>query len=108
MSKQKSANYTEEFRKSSARLAVDSDQSISTTAINIGVNETTLYIWVSKYHPERHKDKEALDPLEELKRLRKDLKRVTMERDILKKATAYFAKETLRSMPGSRKTKAFF
>ena len=98
MSKRKLPSYTEEFRQSSAKLAYESDQPISTTADNLGVHETTLYGWIAKYYPNRSKRQKidhSNDPYEELKRLRKENKRLTMERDILKKAAAYFAGETL-------------
>jgi transposase len=98
MGKRKSTQYTKEFRQSSAKHAVESDQSIGVTAINLGIHETTLYSWVAKYYPDRNKRQETdtqLNPDDELKRLKKELKRVTMERDILKKAAAYFAGETL-------------
>lgn len=98
MNKRKSPSYTEEFRLSSAKLAYESSQPISATAENLGVHETTLYGWVAKYYPnrsQRQKVEPATDLQEELKRLRKENKRLTMERDILKKAAAYFAGETL-------------
>ncbi len=98
MGKQKAAQYSEEFRSSSAKLAVESDQSIVATARDLGVHETTLYGWVSKYYPDRNKQAKTdgeIDPSEEVKRLRKEVARLRMERDILKKATAYFAGETL-------------
>ena len=98
MSKRKLLSYTEEFRQSSAKLAYESDQPVSKTAENLGVHETTLYGWIAKYYPKRSKRQkigQAVDPYEELKQLKKDFKRVSMERDILKKAAAYFAGETL-------------
>jgi transposase len=96
MTKRKTATYTQEFKESSAKLAVDLDQPIAQTARDLGINETTLYGWVSKLYP-KHSEKVSLkvDPHEENKRLRKQLLRVTQERDILKKATAYFASEML-------------
>ena len=98
MSKRKWPSYTEEFRQSSAKLAYESDQPVSKITENLGVHETTLYGWIAKYYPncsKRQKIDQAIDPYEELKQLTKDLKRVTMERDILKKAAAHFAGETL-------------
>jgi transposase len=95
MSKQRSNTYTAEFKESSAKLAVESDQPIVQTARDLGINETTLYNWVAKLYPDRNnKPLNNENTEEELKRLRKQLLRVTQERDILKKATAYFAKET--------------
>jgi transposase len=98
MGKQKARQYTEDFRVSSAKLAVESDQSIVATARELGLCDTTLYGWISKYYPGRNKATkigQEVDPNEELKRLRKEVARLRMERDILKKATAYFAGETL-------------
>jgi transposase len=87
--------YTLEFKKSSAKLAVESDQPIAKTAKNLGVNETTLYGWVAKYES---MPKKQIKPISndkiELQRLRKENARLKQERDILKKAAAYFASET--------------
>ncbi len=43
--------YTLEFKQSSAKLAVESDQPIAQTAKDLGIKETTLYGWVAKYTP---------------------------------------------------------
>ena len=88
--------YNEEFKKSSAKLAVSSEQSIAQTARDLGVNVNTLHGWVGKYY-RNHKDsqQEVLSQAEENKRLRKENLRLMQERDILKKAAAYFANEAL-------------
>ena len=62
------------------------------------MHEATLYGWVAKYYPDRNKQTKIdadIDPNEEAKRLRKEVARLRMERDIPKKATAYFAGDTL-------------
>ena len=97
--KSSSTRYPEEFKKSSAKLAIETDQTISRTASDLGVDPSTLRGWISKYYA-NHKTKTTADMhqeklLEENKQLRKQLSRMTQERDILKKATAYFAKESL-------------
>ena len=90
-------NYPLEFKKSSARLAATSDQPMAQTARDLGVNANTLYDWVGKYY----KDDDVLKPQSKLsleednKRLRKEVIRLTEERNILKKAAAYFANEAL-------------
>ena len=94
----KPVRYTTEFRQSAVKLAVESDQPISQIAKELGVNENTLHTWISKYHKPAvaattTAEKEHIH--DELKRLRKENKRLREEREILKKAAAYFAKESL-------------
>lgn len=94
MKREKQKQYTEEFRKSSVQLAIDSDQPICRTAADLGVNETTLYNWVCKYRPgEKPAVEDSPSESKELQRLRKENARLKQERDILKKAAAYFASE---------------
>jgi len=98
-SKHSGTRYPEEFKKSSAKLAIETDQAISKTAKDLDIDPSTLRSWINKYYP-NHQTKTPADVtqenlLEENKKLRKQLARMTQERDILKKATAYFAKESL-------------
>ena len=97
--KPSSVRYPEEFKRSSAKLAIETDQSITHTAKDLNVDPSSLRSWIEKYFP-NHKTKTPKDInqealLEENQQLRKQVIRLTQERDILKKATAYFAKETL-------------
>ena len=55
MSTQKTKTYVEEFKRSSAQLAIESEQSINHTAKDLGLNSSTLYTWVEKYHPSSNK-----------------------------------------------------
>ena len=90
MSKKTSNRYTLEFKKESAKLASSSDKSISMIADEIGVSKTALSIWVKQYSPLSIVDSsQSLE--QENKQLKKELSRVKQERDILKKATAYFS-----------------
>ncbi len=96
MSKHKNKNYTEEFKKSSAQLASESDQSANQTAKDLGLNPSTLHGWIQRYYPNKTPAETSNPPADvhaEIKRLKKALARVTQERDILKKATVYFANE---------------
>ena len=97
MSTRKVSHYTLEFKQSSAKLAATSEQSISQTAKDLGINVTTLHGWVKKYHPslKRPDNLSVNDAEAELKQLKKELARVKQERDILKKAMAYFASEAV-------------
>mgnify|MGYP001819947267 CR=1 FL=1 len=94
----KPTRYTTEFRQSAVKLAVESDQPISRIAKELGINENTLHTWISKYHKPVAVGAAAAgaEPMhDELKRLRKENKRLREEREILKKAAAYFARESL-------------
>jgi transposase len=92
-----SSNHSSQFKQDAVKLAVESDKSVAQTARDLGVNSNTLYTWISKYHqPETPTNKGAGEkhPYEELKRLRRENAQLKEERDILKKAAAYFAKNS--------------
>jgi len=95
MSQATTRKYTAEFKERAVKLAVESDQAIAQTARDLGVNENTLHTWIGKYHRAEHQEKEVNDEhvYEELKRLRKENARLKEEREILKKAAAYFAQQ---------------
>jgi transposase-like protein len=89
--------YTLEFKLEAVRL-VKGGQAVPVTAKILGVPTQTLGNWVrlsSKGQLKGAGDKPVSPEQMELARLRAQLARVTMERDILKKATAYFARESL-------------
>lgn len=93
MSQPTTRTYPAEFKERAVKLAVESDQPIAQTARDLGVNENTLHTWIGTYHRAERQDKVGNDEhlYEELKRLRKETARLKEERDILKKAAAYFA-----------------
>ena len=95
MTKSKRGRYTLEFKQEAVRL-VESGQSQAAVARSLGVVEQTLFNWVSKHRAGslRGASSKAEVSAEQMEnsRLRAELARVTMERDILGKATAYFAK----------------
>jgi transposase len=95
MSKPAMKSYPAEFKERAVKLAVESDQPIAQTARDLGVNENTLHTWIGKYHRVERQEKQVQDEhlYEELKRLRKENSRLKEERDILKKAAAYFAQQ---------------
>ena len=82
--------YTEDFKNSSVKLALETNQSYAQTARELGVKESTFYTWVNRYAPD--KKVENLPAQEELRQLRLEISKLKTERDILKKAAAYFAK----------------
>ena len=94
MSKRTKPVYTLDFKQSSVKLALESDLPTSEIARELGINESTLYNWVCKFRPaESKKSKSGSEMEDELKALRRENSRLKQERDILKKAAAYFANE---------------
>jgi transposase len=86
--------YPAEFKESAIRLAIDSKQPFAQTARELGITKSSLYNWVNKYSKPKEVMRNEEHLYDELKRLKKELDRVTQERDLLKKAAAYFAKES--------------
>lgn len=96
MSNNKKTAYPAEFKESAVKLALESDNSIAQTARELGIKENTMYNWMRQYSRRKVRnqpDREMSHPFDEIKKLKRELAQVTQERDILKKATAYFAKE---------------
>ena len=96
MAKEVRGRYTLEFKLEAVRL-VKSGQSLSVTAKVLGLSQQTLHNWVKADLAGRLTGagtKPVSAEQMEIARLRAALARVTMERDILGKATAYFAKES--------------
>ena len=90
--------YDNSFKEQAIQLALSSDQAISKTALDLGIQEQTLYAWVrdAKAKTTAASDKGlSVEKLhEELLKLRKDNHRLKETCEILKKATAYFANST--------------
>lgn len=88
--------YPEEFKQTAVELALAGDKPVSQVARELEMSEKTLHNWL-RLHREKNGEAVATDldtSVEaELKRLRKENAQLKKERDILKKATAFFAKE---------------
>ena len=80
--------YDEEFKKNAVKLSHASPKSVKQVANDLGISENRLYIWRKKYTSEGDKTRWALQD-EETKALRLEVAELKMERDMLKKATAY-------------------
>ena len=95
MSQPTTRKYPAELKERAVKLAVEADQPIAQTARDLGVNANTLHTWIGTYHRAERQEKEVNDEhlYEELKRLRKENTRLKEEREILKKAAAYFAQQ---------------
>ncbi len=80
--------YTEKFKREAVAQVTERGHSVTSVAKRIGVSSKSLYDWVKQFGDTPDKgDEDAA----ELRRLKAELRRVTEESDILKKATAYFA-----------------
>jgi len=94
--KKKRRNYTKEFKEEAVKLITEQGYSYAESGRNLGIHPNLL----SKWHKEQEGIEDDLSPAgkvsmqAELKRLRKENKRLKMEREILKKAAAFFAKES--------------
>ena len=88
-------SYPAACKERAVKLAVESDQPIAQTARDLGVNDNTLHPWRGKYPRATPQTKQVQDePLyEELKRLRNENARCQEERELVKKAAAYFAQQ---------------
>lgn len=85
--------YTEEFKIAAVRQVSEQGYPVLEVAERLGITNRTLYAWLRKYQLPNPSDAQAEDKDAEIKRLRAELKRTTTERDILKKAAAYFANQ---------------
>jgi transposase len=96
--------YTKEFREEAVKMVMDGGMSLPEAARRLSLPPSTLGNWVKAYKAGKlgdiGKTQRPLTELEmELARVKKELVETRMERDLLKKAAAYFAKE---SLPGTR------
>ena len=96
MAKRKRRGFTNEFKTQTVRLVRDSGKSIGEVARELDLTESAVRAWVRQATIDTGRG--GVGPLtteerEELGRLRREVRTLRMERDILKKATAFFAKE---------------
>jgi len=89
--------YTDDFKRDAVRLVTDQKYSIAAAAKAVGVSDPTMRQWMAKFAPPIPEcgPEATIDELrDENKRLKAALKRAELEREILKKATAFFARES--------------
>ena len=97
MAKRKRRAFTQEFKAQTVRLVRESGKSVGMVARELDLTETAVRAWVRQAAIDAgHGPAGALttEEREELGRLRREVRTLRMERDILKKATAFFAKES--------------
>ena len=87
--------FTAEFRREAVRLAQRAEVTKTQVARELGIHPNLLRHWIERFESGAWEAGTGLKsaPTQELEQLRRELNRVKTERDILKKALAYFAKE---------------
>ncbi len=86
-------NYTEDFKRDAVALVTDQGYKVSEAARSLGIGDGVLRRWRREFEEETSGARLGTDEREELKRLRKENRMLRMEKEILKKASAFFAKE---------------
>jgi len=93
----KRRTYDKEFKLSAVKMVLDGGMSVARISRDLGINENSLHKWKKAYLNDQQNafpGKGKMKPEEEeIRKLKKELVTATMERDILKKAIAFFAKE---------------
>ncbi|MBU5379465.1 IS3 family transposase [Mixta calida] len=84
--------YPEEFKTEAVKQVVDRGYSVASVATRLDITTHSLYAWIKKYGPDPSTNKEQSDAQAEIRRLQKELKRVTDERDIFKKSRGVLRK----------------
>jgi transposase len=89
----KPLRFSREFKEEAVRLAQSQDVPIKQVAKELGVPYWTLQYWLKQAKKNDRKKPGALPVEEENRQLREEVRRLRLEREILKKATAFFARE---------------
>jgi transposase len=91
------SRYSPEFRAEAVRLVREGGRKPKELARDLGCSEETIRIWIRRADADEGRRHDLLTTAErdELRRLRREVRVLQQEREILKKAAAFFAKETL-------------
>ena len=89
------SKYAPEFKEEAVKQVIDKGHSVVDVAKRLGIPDNVLYAWVSKFKKADEPQSSDLKAMQaEMAKLKAELRRTTEERDILKKAAAYFAKQS--------------
>jgi len=86
--------FSEEFKEQAVKQITERGYKVSEVASRLGVSVNSLYAWLKRYSISPDERVRQDEQSAENRRLKAELKRVSEERDILKKAAAYFAKQS--------------
>jgi transposase len=89
-----SLRYPEEFKIEAVKQVTERQRPVAEVAERLGVSIHSLYAWIRRYGQAPAERELETSQQAEIRRLKAELRRVTDERDILKKAAAYFAKQS--------------
>lgn len=86
--------YTDEFKAEAVKQVTERGHAVVDVAARLDVSQHSLYQWIKRFSVPPAERKAVDDQQAEIRRLKSELKRVSEERDILKKAATYFAKQS--------------
>ncbi len=89
----KRRSYTEDFKRDAVALVAEQGYKVSEAARSLDIGDNLIHRWQREFEEAASGTGLSVDEREELKQLRKEVRMLRMEKDILKKASAYFAKE---------------
>jgi transposase len=93
INKREVRKYDDEFKKEALALVKTSNKSAAEVADDLGINVNNIYYWLKKEGKISNSKAISPDESQEMKRLKRELEDVKLERDILKKAVAIFSKQ---------------
>ena len=96
MERRKRRAFTDEFKAETVRLVLEGGKTVAEVARDLDLTESAVRVWVRQAQVDRGQGKPGeltTAEREELQRLRREVKALRLEREILKKAAAFFAKE---------------
>lgn len=91
-------HYTDDFKIEAIKRITERGYSVADVSKRLGVSTHSLYAWIKRFSKPPIVAQETAEQATEIRRLKRELVRVTEERDILKKATVYFAKDASLSV----------
>jgi transposase len=94
MAKRHRRKFTDEFKAETVRLIRESGRTVGSVSKELSLTETAVRNWVKQAEASGSADELQPDEQAELRRLRKENQELRMEKEILRKATAFFAKES--------------
>ena len=93
LTKRKNKTYSQQFKEETVALVTEQGYSVIDAASAVGVRPNQIYNWKKRIADETSGIRLTGEEREELLRLRKEVKKLKIEKEILKKASAYFAKD---------------